>query len=55
MKLLWSNRGWLDYIWVQENDTELLLRVNELIKDALRGPFDGIGKPEPLKNEMSGL
>lgn len=55
MKLLWSNRGWLDYLWVQENDQKLLPRVNLLIKDSLRGPLDGIGKPEPLKNEMSGL
>jgi toxin YoeB len=54
MKLLWSNRGWLDYMWVQENDLKLLQRVNELIKDTLRGPFEGIGKPEPLRNEMSG-
>jgi toxin YoeB len=54
MKLLWSNRGWLDYVWAQENEIKLPPRVNELIRDTLRGPVDGIGKPEPLRNEMAG-
>ena len=54
MKLLWTEQGWADYTHWQSADLKTLKRVNELIKDALRNPFMGIGKPEPLRNEMSG-
>ncbi|MFM1841660.1 MAG: hypothetical protein RLZZ490_391 [Cyanobacteriota bacterium] len=54
MKITFTETGWLDYIWLQNNDKKLLKRVNFLIKEILRNPFDGIGKPEPLKANLSG-
>ena len=54
MKLGFTPAAWEDYLWFQENDRKLLKRVNTLIKDALRSPFDGIGKPEPLKHALQG-
>jgi toxin YoeB len=54
MKLIFGPRGWDDYLFWQENDRALLRRVNELIKDVLRTPFTGIGKPEPLLGDMKG-
>jgi toxin YoeB len=46
--------GWQDYLWFQAHDKRLLKRLNQLIQDVLRSPFEGIGKPERLKNELSG-
>jgi toxin YoeB len=54
MKLLWADEAWDDYLWWQANDSKLLIRINELLRDTQRGPFTGLGKPEPLRNEMSG-
>ena len=54
MRLTWLPNGWKDYIHWQENDKKILQRVNELIKNAQRNPFSGIGKPEPLKNNLKG-
>lgn len=54
MKLLWTEQAWADYTYWQDADPKLLKRVNDLIKDTLRIPFGGIGKPEPLRNQMSG-
>jgi len=54
MKLSFTESAWADYIWLQEHDKELLKRTNLLIKDVLRNPFQGIGKPEPLKANLSG-
>ena len=54
MKLLWTERGWSDYPFWQSVDLKMLARINELLKDMQRGPFQGIGKPEPLRGEMSG-
>jgi toxin YoeB len=54
MKLIFAPTGWADYLFWQENDRALLGRVNELIKDVLRTPFTGIGKPEPLLGDMKG-
>ncbi|GAA2860889.1 toxin YoeB [Aminobacter niigataensis] len=54
MKVLWTAKGWEDYLYWQETDAKILVRINELIRDARRSPFAGIGKPEPLRNEMSG-
>jgi toxin YoeB len=54
MKLLWTEFAWQDYLHWQTNDRNVLERINELIKDARRTPFRGIGKPEPLKGEFSG-
>jgi toxin YoeB len=54
MKFLFSKRAWSDYLFWQENDRDILARVNELIKDAGRTPFTGIGKPEPLVGDLKG-
>lgn len=55
MKLLWEDRAWNDYIYWQGQDKKTLKRVNKLLMDISRNPFDGIGKPEPLKENLSGL
>jgi toxin YoeB len=47
-------QGWEDYLYWQQADRKALKRINELIKDIQRNPFDGIGKPEPLKHNLSG-
>ena len=48
-------RAWNDYLYWQETDKKVLKRVNILIKDIQRSPFDGIGKPEALKHQFSGF
>ncbi|MBX3698145.1 MAG: Txe/YoeB family addiction module toxin [Dokdonella sp.] len=55
MKLLFSEQAWEDYLYWQKTDRKLLQRINTLIKDISRSPFEGIGKPEPLKNALSGF
>lgn len=54
MRLVFTELGWEDYLWFQTHDRRLLKRINTLIKDTLRSPFDGVGKPEPLKANLSG-
>lgn len=54
MKLLWTEQGWEDYCYWQETNAKILARINELLRDASRHPFQGIGKPEPLRNDMAG-
>lgn len=54
MKLGFTPRGWADYLHWQDTDRDVLLRVNELIRDTLRSPFAGIGKPEPLVGNLKG-
>ena len=54
MKLLWEERAWNDYCYWQIQDRKILKRINNLIKDIQRNTFTGIGKPEPLKNNLSG-
>jgi toxin YoeB len=54
MKLLWHESAWEDYLFWQKTDKKILKRINALIKSCERTPFSGIGKPEPLKNELSG-
>ncbi len=54
MKITFTEAAWADYLWLQENNKKLLKRVNLLIKDIIRDPLDGIGKPEPLKANLSG-
>jgi toxin YoeB len=54
MKLTFTQAGWEDYLWFQDTDKKLLKRVNILIKEILRTPFEGIGKPESLKANLSG-
>ena len=55
MRLLWEERAWEDYLYWQTQDKKALKRLNTLIKDIQRSPFEGIGKPEPLKGNLSGL
>jgi len=54
MRLAFTESAWEDYLWFQEKDRQLLKRINQLIKDSLRTPFEGLGKPEPLKADLSG-
>ena len=54
MKLIFSEQAWEDYLYWQKTDKKLPERINTLIKDTSRSPFAGIGKPEPLKNALSG-
>ncbi|HYN21252.1 MAG TPA: Txe/YoeB family addiction module toxin [Thermoanaerobaculia bacterium] len=54
MKLGFTPAAWEDYLWFQDHDRKLLKRINLLIKEVLRSPFAGIGKPEPLKAELAG-
>lgn len=54
MKLVFTDSAWNDYLWFQEKDRQLLKRINQLIRDTLRTPFEGIGKPEALKADLSG-
>jgi len=55
MKLLFSTRAWEDYLYWQETDRKTVKKINELIKDIARSPFQGLGKPEPLKHALSGF
>ena len=55
MKKIWTDSAWEDYLYWQTQDKKLLRRINELIKDTERQPFSGIGKPEPLRGELSGF
>ncbi len=50
----WHGDAWDEYCEWQQTDKAILKRINTLIKDARRNPFDGIGKPEPLKHDLSG-
>lgn len=54
MKKTWSDDAWSDYVEWQKNDRKIVGKINELLKDIDRHPFEGIGKPEPLKHELSG-
>ena len=55
MKKIWFDRAWDDYLLWQLQDKKTLRRINELIRDTERDPFSGIGKPEPLRGELSGF
>lgn len=54
MKLLWAEQAWNDYLHFQTSDAKIRDRINDLIKEAKRTPFQGIGKPEPLKGDLKG-
>lgn len=54
MKLIFSETAWEDYVYWQKTDKKVLNRTNELIKAIMRTPFEGIGKPEPLKHSFAG-
>lgn len=50
-----SEDGWNDYLYWQTQDKKVLKRINQLLQDVLRNGNDGIGKPEPLRNNFSGF
>ncbi|MEI7868057.1 MAG: Txe/YoeB family addiction module toxin [Candidatus Methylumidiphilus sp.] len=50
-----ERQGWIDYLYWQETDKSKLRRINQIIRDIQRSPFDGIGKPEPLRHNLAGL
>ena len=53
--LAWTDEAWQDYLYWQTQDRKKLKRINLLINDTKRSPFAGIGKPEPLKETLSGF
>ena len=55
MRLIFSKNSWEDYISWQTEDKKVLKKINELIKDIQRSPYEGLGKPEPLKFDLTGL
>lgn len=55
MILKWAENAWDDYIYWQTTDKKVTQKINLLIKDIQRHPFDGIGNPEPLKHNWSGF
>ncbi|MEM9776791.1 MAG: Txe/YoeB family addiction module toxin [Chloroflexota bacterium] len=54
MKLVFAEQAWEDHLYWQKTDRKMVKRLNLLIKDIAREPFEGIGKPEPLKHALSG-
>ena len=54
-KLAWTEPAWSDYIYWQNQDRKTLKRINKLIDNTLRSPFEGIGKPEALRENLSGF
>ena len=55
MRKIWFEEAWEDYLYWQVQDKKTLKRINVLIRDIERGSFDGIGKPEPLRGDLSGF
>ena len=54
MNLLWTDDSWEEYMYWQTHDKKILKRINTLLKDIKRSPFDGTGKPEALRFELAG-
>ena len=55
LNIMWTAEAWEDYVYWQGQDRKTLKRINQLIKDMQRSPFEGIGKPEPLKENLTGF
>jgi len=55
VKLTWSAEAWEDYLYWQDTDKKTVRKINELLKDDSRTPFEGKGKPEPLKHNLAGF
>lgn len=55
MILAWTKNAWDDYLYWQQTDKKTLFRIHKLIQNILRTPFEGLGDPEPLKHQLSGL
>ena len=54
-RIQWDFEAWEEYLYWQMQDKKMLKRINQLIKDIQRNPFEGIGKPEPLKGNLTGF
>ena len=54
-RLAWTPATWEDYLYWQTQDRKTLKRINLLLQDVMRSPFAGIGKPEPLRENLSGF
>lgn len=54
MKVVFMSRGWTDHLHWQDQDRQVLKKLNRLIEECRRHPYDGAGKPEPLKGDLSG-
>ena len=54
-RLAWTDESWVDYVYWQQQDNKRLRRINQLIEAVKREPFDGIGKPEPLRENLAGF
>lgn len=54
MKILFHDKAFLEYLSWQNTDKKTLKRINELIRDIMRNPYEGIGKPEPLRYQLTG-
>ncbi len=54
MRLIFSGHAWEDYLYWQQSDRKMLVRINSLIKEIQRQAFQGIGKPEPLRHGLAG-
>lgn len=52
--LSWTPQAWEDYLYWQKTDKKIVKRINSLIRDTMRTPFEGTGKPEPLRFELTG-
>lgn len=55
MRLSWSTRAWNDYLHWQKVDKKKVIRINMLIKESIRNPYEGMGNPEPLKHDLQGF
>lgn len=55
MPIKFADEAWEDYLYWQQTDKRMLKRINTLLKDIQRQPFEGLGKPEPLKHGLTGL
>lgn len=55
MRIIFSQNSWEDYISRQLKDKKILKKINDLIKDIERTPFEGLGNPEPLKYDLAGF
>ncbi len=53
--LAWTREAWKDYVWWQTQDKKTLKRINKLIQETMRSPFEGIGKPEALRENLVGF
>ncbi|WP_310441127.1 Txe/YoeB family addiction module toxin [Sulfurimonas sp.] len=54
MNLTFTNDSWNEYLYWQQADKQIVKKINQLLKDVKRDPFEGVGKPEPLKYEFAG-